>query len=126
MDFANYTLGRLVPDRSNYDFQNPEYKRVRGQIVGRMLGLGYSLERFGEVDREIASAGYYSGRTDNPDRVDRYGKKYAWIALLTSWPAFDPRRDCSRRRMATGLGCLTSTSSRASRASCAGVSSVHP
>jgi hypothetical protein len=81
MDFANYTLGRLVPKRRNYDFNNPEYKKVRGQIVWRISELGYSLERFRNVDQEIARSGHYRGRADNAERIERYGKKYAWIAF---------------------------------------------
>jgi hypothetical protein len=42
MDFANYTLGRLVPGRSNYDDKHEGYKNMRRQIEGRIVDLGYS------------------------------------------------------------------------------------
>src|SRR5690606_32108714 len=33
MDFGNYTIGRLIPDRWNYDDSNPEYQQVLSAIV---------------------------------------------------------------------------------------------
>src|SRR5690554_2324464 len=39
MDFGNYTIGRLIPDRWNYDDSNPEYQWVLLAIVSRMLEL---------------------------------------------------------------------------------------
>jgi hypothetical protein len=56
MDFTNYTIGWLVPDRSNYNFEHPEYKNVLGSIVWRIYQLGYSLEAFGEIDKRIRCA----------------------------------------------------------------------
>jgi hypothetical protein len=43
MDFENYTLGRLVPDRGNYDSENPEYRKVRAQVLWRVEQLGWSV-----------------------------------------------------------------------------------
>ena len=80
LDFANYTLGRIIRDRRNYDFESPEYLKVRGQIMWRMYILGYSLEVFGSLDQWIARA-HGVGRND-PGKTDRYGKKYAWIAYF--------------------------------------------
>lgn len=79
MDFGNYTIGRLVDGRGNYDFKHREYAAVRKQIADRMRRLGYSSERFGDIDRIIVR--YLEYRRDGY-RVDRYGKKYAWIALF--------------------------------------------
>jgi hypothetical protein len=79
MDFGNYTIGRLVDGRGNYDFKHSEYAGVRRQIADRMRRLGYSTERFSAADRTIVRrnehrrAGY---------EVDRYGKKYSWIAFF--------------------------------------------
>ncbi|HBC3529443.1 TPA: ATP-binding protein [Vibrio parahaemolyticus] len=78
MDFENYTIGRLVRERSNYDFEHPEYAEVRNKILWRTIELGWSEERFGEVDNRISSHNYY-GRFETK-KVERYGKKYAWIA----------------------------------------------
>lgn len=82
MDFGNYTMGRLIPGRSNYDDRNPEYQRVLSAIVSRMLVLGYEPEQFEAVDRQMNS-GPRMG--DYKHKVDRYGKKYCWIAFFEMW-----------------------------------------
>ncbi|WDR38031.1 hypothetical protein NN484_09925 [Pseudomonas serboccidentalis] len=82
MDFGNYTMGRLIPGRSNYDDRNPEYQRVLPAIVSRMLVLGYDPEKFEAVDRQMDS-GPRMGNDKN--KVDRYGKKYGWIAYFEMW-----------------------------------------
>ena len=81
MDFGNYTLGCLVKDRKNYDFENEEYKHVRANIFWRIYDLGYSLEKFGDVDKWIARENWKYDRSENRGKTDRYGKKYAWIAF---------------------------------------------
>jgi len=82
MDFENYTLGRLVDDRANYDFRHAGYRRVRAQVLWRVKQLGWS-EKFEAIDRSIESSRYRYGRgTDEHYKVDRYGKKYSWIAYL--------------------------------------------
>lgn len=83
MDFENYTLGRLVPGRRNYDSNNSEYKKVLGQIYWRIYKLGYSLEKFGEIDKLIGRNAFYSEMNGNESKkTDRYGKKYCWIAFF--------------------------------------------
>ncbi|HGY2795175.1 TPA: hypothetical protein ACNVTG_001978, partial [Citrobacter amalonaticus] len=82
MDFGNYTIGRLIPDRANYDDSNPEYQQVLRAIVSRILMLGYDPEQFEAVDRQM-----YSGPRmgDDKHKIDRYGKKYGWIAYFEMW-----------------------------------------
>ncbi|VWC44412.1 AAA ATPase [Burkholderia aenigmatica] len=82
MDFGNYTMGRLIPGRSNYDDRNPEYQRVLPGIVSRMLVLGYDPEQFEAVDRQMNS-GPRMG--NDKHKIDRYGKKYGWIAYFEMW-----------------------------------------
>ncbi|WP_284322151.1 hypothetical protein [Dyella acidisoli] len=82
MDFGNYTLGRLIPDRANYDENNPDYVRVRAKIERRMFDLGYRAKLFKEVDREIGNS---SWNAQDQQKVDRYGKKYSWIAYFEMW-----------------------------------------
>lgn len=82
MDFGNYTIGRLIPHRSNYDMDNPIYQDVRNKIERRIFDLGYSKDKFQETDREI---GRYSYRGSDEHKVDRYGKKYSWIAYFEMW-----------------------------------------
>lgn len=78
MDFENYTLGRLIPGRGNYDYQHDGYRGVRRQVLWRVADLGYSEEKFSSVDHQIAQ----DNRDRDPSRIDRYGKKYSWIAFF--------------------------------------------
>lgn len=81
MDFGNYTLGSLVPNRSNYDFSHEGYKKVRANIFWRLYDLGYSYDLFKETDKEIHRYNWRFGRAANEGKIDRYGKKYSWIAF---------------------------------------------
>lgn len=79
-DYRNYTLGRLVPGRRNYDDDHPEFKKIKGRIRWRIYDLGYTLEQFSRLDQMIARADH-SGRSEDGAKTERYGKKYAWIAF---------------------------------------------
>ena len=81
MDFGNYTIGHLVPDRGNYDFKHPIYVDVRRQIEARIVQLGYSSSRFEAIDRGISNDGWRVSRHGGRGS-DRYGKKYSWIAYF--------------------------------------------
>lgn len=81
MDFANYTLGRLVADRSNYDDKHVGYRNMRRQIAGRMADLGYTAPQFENIDNMIGRDSWYAER-EGRTKVDRYGKKYSWIAFF--------------------------------------------
>ncbi len=80
-DFANYTIGPLIPDRDNYQDSHPEYQDVRRQIARRMSDLGYSAAAFSDLDASIAHMQPLS-RAADAGKIDRYGKKYAWIAFF--------------------------------------------
>lgn len=86
MDFENYTLGRLIPERANYDSSHVEYQEVRRQVAKRMLDLGYAAARFADVDQRIARIGQL-GREADGGKIDRYGKKYSWIAYFEMYGA---------------------------------------
>ena len=81
MDFENYTIGRLVRDRQNYDSKHKEYRGVLKQIKWRILNLGYDEEKFKEVDGQIANSSFYREQRDRGGKIERYGKKYSWIAF---------------------------------------------
>ena len=81
MDFGNYTIGRLIPNRGNYDYDNPTYRDVRRQVYWRILELGYSPSKFREIDEAIGRDAWRPGRRDGR-KTDRYGKKYSWIAYF--------------------------------------------
>jgi hypothetical protein len=82
MDFENYTVGRLVASRSPYDYKHKEYRGVLRQIKWRVLNLGYSKEKFEQIDRWIAETSFHGSRSEEGVKTDRYGKKYSWIAFF--------------------------------------------
>lgn len=82
MDFANYTLGSLVDDRRNYDFDHPEYTKIRANVMWRIYDLGYSLNDFSRIDQSIANANMSHTDRAQPAKTERYGKKYARIAYF--------------------------------------------
>lgn len=82
MDFGNYTFGRLIPGRSNYDDKHPDYIAVREAIVTRMVQLGYDPEKFDPIDGKLNS---WRRQDGDKEKVDRYGKKYGWIAYFEMW-----------------------------------------
>lgn len=90
MDFRNYTIGRLIPDRRNYDDDHPLYKDILNQIKFRLLELGYSPEIFGDVDKSIEQANWHY-RRDRESKTDRYGKKYSWIAYFEMYGIHETR-----------------------------------
>lgn len=78
MDFENYTLGRLVEHRNNYDFKNSEYQIVRANMFWRIYDIGYTHEAFKDIDSQIS---WDNWNKSAHIKVDRYGKKYCWIAF---------------------------------------------
>jgi len=79
MDFENYTIGRLIEDRGNYDYSHEGYKVARGNILWRTKELGWSYAQFEKVEQFIESDEHHYSR-GRRSRVERYGKKYSWIA----------------------------------------------
>lgn len=82
MDFENYTLGTLVPNRGNYDFGHEGYRKVRSQILWRIEQLGWSSDLFKTVDSSIANERPWPRTGSDAKKTDRYGKKYSWIAYF--------------------------------------------
>ncbi|MCK5027047.1 MAG: NACHT domain-containing protein [Candidatus Pacebacteria bacterium] len=81
MDFENYTVGRLVKGRRNYDPKHVEYSGVLKQIKWRIINLGYKKDLFKKIDSNIESIDFGRQSRDGVGKIDRYGKKYAWIAF---------------------------------------------
>lgn len=79
MDFHNYTLGRLFPDRDNYDFGHSAHKGAVDDVLGVVHALGWRGELFDDIERRIDERSRYDG----PAHVERYGKKYGWIGFYT-------------------------------------------
>ena len=79
MDFKNYTLRGLV----NYDSNADESERVKANVYWRIYELGFSLENFGKIDKWISDENWNRSRyNEHPRKIDRYGKKYSWIAFF--------------------------------------------
>ena len=80
MDFTNYTIGQIV--KNGHSYSNPPEKiKVRRQIYWRIYNLGWSSELFKEAEAALGKDNYYySGKTERA-RIERYGKKYSWIAF---------------------------------------------
>lgn len=79
MDFENYTVGRLVDDRANYDMEHHLFQDALAQIRGRVWDLGWREEAFAEIDSNIAELRW--PRQNDPETIERYGKKYGWIGF---------------------------------------------
>ncbi len=95
MDFRNYTIGRLIAGRRNYDDSHPLYKDVLKQIEHRLLLLGYSPDKFGDVDESI---GHWHYRRVGEPKTDRYGKKYSWIAFFEMYGVHESHHLLDERR----------------------------
>jgi hypothetical protein len=96
MDFENYTVGGLYDNRSNYDRTHIDYLKGLSQIRGRIWQLGWRKDRFEELDRRVAEEQWRGGREDRANRVDRYGKKYGWIAYYELAGRLSDAGDLSR------------------------------
>jgi hypothetical protein len=81
MDFENYSIGKLVEDRRNYDFKHKEYQKIKNQILWRVQQLGWSSKLFKDIDDSIGKE-HWSRSGSESKKTDRYGKKYSWIAYF--------------------------------------------
>jgi hypothetical protein len=98
MDFGNYTMGRLIVDRRNYDDEHRDYKDVRRQIEWRIGNLGYREDKFSTIDKMIGSSNYLSHKEDG-EKCDRYGKKYSWIAYFEMYGLREANRKLKEWRL---------------------------
>ncbi len=80
MDFKNYTVGRLVPGRGNYQYNHPGYEEVLSWIRGRVWDLGWRSDRFTEIERSMTR--YRRTYNHRHGRVESYRKKYGWIGFF--------------------------------------------
>lgn len=78
MDFGNYTLGRLFPDRRNYDDDHPGHAQAKSVVLGVVHACGWREDLFAQVERSLDGDGSRGRGT-----VERYGKKYGWVGLHT-------------------------------------------
>jgi hypothetical protein len=80
MDFENYTLGRLLDDRANYDMGHAGHKAAVAHVRGVVWTLGWRAATFDTIDKRIAEDAYRHDRSDQA-LVERYGKKYGWVGF---------------------------------------------
>ena len=78
IDFENYVIGSAIEGRGNYDFEHPDFRRARGEVMARVWDLGWRAALLGDIDRAIAETASRYGH--ERAKVERYGKKYGWIA----------------------------------------------
>lgn len=90
MDFSNYSIGRLVEGRTPYEDEHPRFLRVTGEIRARVADLGWTTERFLEIDREIGSSALGASEQGG---TERYGKKYAWVGFYEAAGRISDRRE---------------------------------
>lgn len=80
MDFSNYTVGSEIIGRHNYETDNVAFKEALAVIRGRVWDLGWRAERFSEIDSRLGEISHR--RDNNPNKVERYGKKYGMVAFF--------------------------------------------
>ena len=79
MDFENYTLKSLI----KYDNHNPNEHKLVENVYWRIYDLGFTTGDFGKIDKWISEENWNRGRyNEHPRKIDRYGKKYSWIAFF--------------------------------------------
>ncbi len=79
MDFKNYTIGRLIRKRRNYDMDHPDHRAAMGHVRGVVWQLGWRDRPFTALDNSIA----HEERYRRAGKTDRYGKKYGWVGFYT-------------------------------------------
>jgi hypothetical protein len=101
-DFENYIVGPLLEDRANYEMDHAGFVAGIADIRGRIWQLGWRANEFAEIDKRIGSDQWR--RHESPDRVERYGKKYGWIAHYELAGRLDDRDELRQREWLMGRG----------------------
>jgi len=81
MDFANYTIGHHITSYGYID-KAPPLKEVIAMLIWRIKDLGYDEKLFGEIDKKCSESRHNFSQHDNSGAIERYGKKYSWIAFF--------------------------------------------
>ena len=88
MDFAEYTIGHHIASCGYSRDKAPSLKEVMAMIIWRIKDLGYDEKLFGEIDKECSKSRHSYSRYDNSGSIERYGKKYSWIAFFELYGQF--------------------------------------
>ena len=79
MHFENYTIGRLIEGRRNYDMDHPAHRAALAYVRGTVWAHGWPDRPFASIDNLIANSRYH----EPTGIVERYGTKYDWIGFYT-------------------------------------------
>ena len=88
MDFAKYTIGHHIATYRSSRDKLPSLKEALAMIIWRMKNLGYDEKIFENIDRECMKSRHGYSRHDNSMSIERYGKKYSWIAYFELYGQF--------------------------------------
>lgn len=102
MDFENYTVGSLYEGRGNYQMTHEGFLAGLADVRGRVWELGWREVAFGEIDTRIRDDQWR--RHESPERTERYGKKYGWIAYYELAGRLDDRGEIRDRLWTGGRG----------------------
>ena len=102
MDFENYIVGSLFEDRANYQMDHPAFVAGLADVRGRIWNLGWRADDFADIDNRIGSDQWR--RHENPDRIERYGKKYGWISYYELAGRLNDRDELQQREWLMGRG----------------------
>lgn len=75
-------IEKLGKQLSKYKNTEPEYIKEKSHVLWRLYDIGYSYEKFKEIDEKVADHNHYASYNDNFLIYDTYGRKYAKIATL--------------------------------------------
>lgn len=78
-EFEKDTLRHLVGSRP-YDNRDKNYIKLKENIMWRLYELGYSLKKFGDIDKNIERDSRRDRHHSYAGKIERYGEKYSLIA----------------------------------------------
>ena len=81
-DFAKNTIGHLARSYQWDTESTPTHKEALSMIYWRMRHIGYTPGVFDDLDKDIVSKNRDYDRFDNSSKIERYGKKFSWIAYF--------------------------------------------
>lgn len=88
MDFAKYTIGHHIASYGYSRDKAPSLKETVAMVIWRMKQLGYDERLFDEIDKECLKSRHSYFPHDNSGFLERYGKKYSWIAFFELYGQF--------------------------------------
>ena len=75
-------IEKLGNHLSKYQNTEEEYIKEKSHLLWRLYDMGYSYEKFKEIDEKVADHNYYASYDNHFLIYDTYGRKYAKIATL--------------------------------------------